>query len=90
MSYLIHLQVIPESKKSKQLSPVASPGASGTTEEEATKSDASSKTVPAGEAKGSESDPALEKARAAFQGLQASVVENAQVCVLFFWQKAFV
>eukprot|EP00752_Nemacystus_decipiens_P010813 g9618.t2 len=73
----------PESKKPKQLSPVVSPGASasgasasGTIETKVMGSDATSKTSPAGEANGS--DPSLEKTRAAFQGLQASVLENAQ------------
>ena len=81
--YFFHLQVkSPESKKPKQLSPVASSGAGASeSTEEAAESDATSNSVRHGEANGS--DPALEKARAAFQRLQASVVENAQVCMLF-------
>lgn len=86
-NYLFHLQVQPpDCKKPKQLSSAAPPGAPGTSAEgEATASAETSKTaVPiVGEANGS--DSALEKARAAFEGLQASVVENAQVCVLFFY-----
>lgn len=47
---------------------------------EATAPDSLSRSVSADKANGS--DPGVEQARAAFQGLQASVVENAQVRLL--------
>lgn len=83
----------PDSKKSKKPSSSASvgeptdgeptdgePTQGNPTQGKATAPDIIPKSASAGKANGS--DPAVEQARAAFQGLQASVVENAQVRLL--------
>lgn len=66
----------PDSKKPKHSSPPA-PTEASTTEGETAAPDEGTKSVPR-EANGDGST--TEKADATFQGLQASVVENAQVC----------